>query len=82
MTTKVIVNVSGSQAEPVLRLFPPLRSISHAQRSSGAIATVPFVWCGRTKSLPLGPGPALTLPCGWNNVQARQRRVDQGHHHP
>ena len=29
---------------------------------------MPFVWCGHTKSPPLGPGRALTLPCGWNNA--------------
>ena len=37
--------------------------------SSGIVATVPLVWRGQNQvAPPLGPGRALTLPCGWNNA--------------
>ena len=51
-----------------LRVFPLCAFISHAQGSSGAIAAMPFVWRGRAKAPPLGPGRALTLFCGWDNA--------------
>ena len=52
----------------VLRLFPPHAPSSHAQGSSGVVATMPFVWRGRTKSPTTRPGRALTLTCGWNRA--------------
>ena len=62
--------LTGSPAAYVLRLFPPCAFSSHAQGSSGVVATsVPFVWRGRQKAAPpLGPGVRLTLPRGWNHV--------------
>ena len=53
---------------PVLRLFPLRVFISHAQGSSGVVATMPFVWRGRTKSPTTRAGPSLELACGWNNA--------------
>ena len=47
-------------AWPVLRVFPPCALISHAQGSSGAVATVPIAWRGHTKRLTTTrarPGP-------------------------
>ena len=57
---------AAAAARPVLRLFPPHAPSPHAQGSSGAVATVPLVWRGHTKSTAARSGPALTLPCGWN----------------
>ena len=50
-------------AVPVLRLFPPHAPSSHAQGSSGVVATVPPVWRGHTKSTTArsGPGPDLAM---------------------
>ena len=48
---------------PVLRLFPPHAPSSHAQGSSGVVATVPLVWRGHTKRTTArsGPGPDLAM---------------------
>ena len=52
-------------ARPVLAVQPsriPLCAfISHAQGSSGVVATMPFVWHGRTKSPTTRAGPILDL---------------------
>ena len=53
----------SSVKRPVLRLFPPHAPSSHAQGSSGIVATVPLVWRGHTKSTAArsGPGPDLAM---------------------
>ena len=45
----------------VLRLFPPHAPSSHAQGSSGVVATVPFAWRGHTKSTTARSGPSPDL---------------------
>ena len=47
---------------PVLRLLPPCALLSHAQGSSGAVATMPFVWRGHTKSPTTRARPSHDLP--------------------
>ena len=46
---------------PVLRLFPPCAPSSHAQGSSGVVATVPLVWRGHTKRLTTRARPSPDL---------------------
>ena len=49
--------------EAVLRLFPPCALVSRAQGSSGAVATVQFVWRGhaKTPTTRAGPWPDFAL---------------------
>ena len=46
---------------PVLRLFPPCALISHAQGSSGVVATMPFAWRGHSESLTTRARPSPDL---------------------
>ena len=62
-------SVQGPAIWPVLPLFPPCARISNAQGSSGIVDNIPFAHgAAIQRASPLGPGRALTLPCGWNNA--------------
>ena len=57
----------------VLRLFPPHAPSSHAQGSSGVVATVPFAWRGHTKSTTARSGPSPDLVV-W--LESRRRAAE------
>ena len=58
----------GASGPSSLRVFPLFAFTSRAQGSSGAVATMPFVWRSHAKAPTTQAGVRLTLPCGWNNA--------------
>ena len=60
-----LVAVVGTELTPTGQarpsLIPLCAFVSHAQGSSGVVATMPLVWRGRTKSPTTRAGPSLEL---------------------